>query len=92
MPYKDPDKQRKFQREWLDRRKERVFKGKKCEWCGAEKNLTLHHRDPEQKIDHRIWSWEPKRFLKELKKCDIICKDCHEKHNSEVESKPDKDK
>ena len=83
MPYKDPEKQKKFQREWLQKRRERVFKGKKCKYCGSTKNLVLHHRDSNKKVDHRIWSWAPERFMKELKKCDIVCQSCNNKKENQ---------
>jgi len=92
MPYKDKDEQRAFQRDWLERRKEKFFKGKSCKKCGVtreEKELQLHHKDPSIKIDHHIWSWAPERFWNEVKKCDILCRDCHEELNSKIESKKD---
>jgi hypothetical protein len=89
MPYKDKDEQRAFQRDWLQNRKDKFFKGKRCKKCSSTEDLQLHHRDPSIKIDHHIWSWAPERFWREVKKCDILCRDCHEEHNAEVESKKD---
>lgn len=82
MPYKNKDKQKTFQREWLQRRKDRFFKNKKCKLCGSTHNLTLHHREPGKKIDHRIWSWAPERFWREVKKCDILCEKCHQEKSN----------
>jgi len=78
MPYKDKEDLKSYQKEWLRKRRERFYKGKKCKGCGTTKNLSLHHREPGKKVDHRIWSWAPDRFLREIKKCDVYCKKCHD--------------
>lgn len=46
--------------------------------------LDFHHRDPqtkEQVISNIIfikgWKWE--RILEEIKKCDVLCSNCHRK-------------
>lgn len=50
-----------------------------CIQCGSWENLELHHKDPKQKVSHRIWSWSEERRLKELEKCVVLCIKCHGK-------------
>lgn len=77
MPYKDPKKQLEYQRKWMQKRRQEFFANKSCKNCGSVKDLQLHHRDPSKKEGHQIWSWSEKRRLRELEKCDVVCKSCH---------------
>jgi len=58
--------------------------------CGSWKKLELDHIDPKTKESHKIWSWSEERRNKELKKCQVLCYDCHnikssiDKHNLTV--------
>jgi len=79
--YKDRDKQVAYQRTWLRTRKARFFEGKVCVDCGSSVGLCIHHRNPEEKVSHRIWSWKLSRILAELEKCDIVCRSCHAKRH-----------
>ena len=81
MPYADPEKQRKFQREWLHERRKvaQDYLGGKCVVCGSTSNLEFHHIDPSQK-EKRIrpllsCKWD--KLKKELDKCELRC---HEHH------------
>jgi len=47
VPYKDKDKQRTYQREWLARRRAEFMLNKVCKCCESAENLELHYRDPE---------------------------------------------
>jgi hypothetical protein len=78
VPYKDPEKQREYQRRWMANRRAEFFKGKCCVKCGATKNLEIDHINPETKIDHRVWSWSQSRRDAELAKCQVLCAACHE--------------
>lgn len=78
MPYKDPDKQRAFQRERCRRlRKEWLDAHGPCAKCGSRKDPQVDHIDPETKVAHNVWSWTPKRRDAELAKCQVLCIDCH---------------
>ncbi len=78
MPYKDLNRQREFQRVWIKRRREEWFaEHGPCEKCGSWENLEIHHRDPEKKVTHNVWSWTPERRDAELAKCQVLCKSCH---------------
>jgi hypothetical protein len=78
MPYSDPDRQRAFNREWIQRRRVAWFAGKSCVQCGSTESLELDHIDPETKVNHRLWSWSAVRREAELAKCQILCRPCHQ--------------
>lgn len=84
MPYKDPDLQRKAQREWVARRRAAFFADKACEWCGSAESLELHHRDTSKKESHSIWSWSAARRAVEIAKCIVLCNPCHKRAHAEV--------
>lgn len=77
MGYKDPDKQREYQRQWKAARRAEFFKDKVCVRCGSTKNLELDHIDRSTKVSHNIWSWSKKRREAEIEKCQVLCRDCH---------------
>lgn len=77
MPYKDPEKYRKYRREYHARRKDAWFEGKVCAGCGSDENLQLDHVDPSQKVTHRVWFWSQERRDVELAKCQALCAPCH---------------
>lgn len=77
MPYKDRSKQRKYQLDFVVRRRREYFKDQKCLICGSLKKLVLHHMVPSEKNSHKIWSWRKERREEELKKCIILCDNCH---------------
>lgn len=77
MPYKDKEKQLEYQRVWKAKRKSSYLKDKSCIKCGSAINLQIDHIHPEKKWTHRIWSYSWKRIHAELKKCQILCSECH---------------
>jgi|SRR5690625_24298 len=77
MAYADGDRQREYQRNWMRKRREAYFNGKRCEQCGSTQDLELDHIDPSKKLSHKIWSWSAKRRAAELSKCQVLCTDCH---------------
>ena len=77
MGYKDPDKQREYQRKWQAKRRKSFFEGKSCAKCGSTERLELDHIDPTAKTSHNVWSWSKKNRDTELKKCQILCHGCH---------------
>ena len=83
MPFKKLEDKQEYQRNWLKDRKKDFFKGKKCAKCGSTKKLELHHKDKHDKEDHKIWSWAPSRFKKEVAKCQILCRKCHSEMHAE---------
>lgn len=77
MGYKDKEQQRKFQRDWLARKKAEFYLGKTCVRCGSSEKLEIDHVDPKLKVSHNIWSWSDERRNTELNKCQILCHTCH---------------
>lgn len=69
---------RNYRREWMRARRRSYFSGKSCDTCGSTEKLELHHRDPQQKISHSIWSWSADRRASELEKCVALCGVCHQ--------------
>ena len=83
MPYKDKILQREYQRQWMEKRRLDFFIDKVCSHCGSNTNLTLDHIDPSKKLSHKIWSWSEERRNEELKKCQVLCDDCHKEKTRE---------
>lgn len=83
MPYKDKEKQREYQKQWMASRRADFFKDKSCVECKSVENLELDHIDPSKKITHNIWSWSKSRREEELAKCQVLCKECHKEKTRE---------
>lgn len=77
MAYKDPEKQREYMRKWIAARRAAYLIDKSCVVCGSKDRLEVDHIDPEQKVEHRIWSWSVERRDAELAKCQILCYEHH---------------
>jgi hypothetical protein len=56
-----------------------------CSKCGSDVDLQLHHKDRTKKVSHKIWSWTEKRRLKELAKCVVLCRRCHNEETVQQE-------
>lgn len=48
-----------------------------CRQCHSWQDLHVHHREPKQKIDHKVWMWRAERRAAELLKCEVLCRACH---------------
>jgi 5-methylcytosine-specific restriction endonuclease McrA len=77
---------RKYQREWRAARRAAFFADKSCVRCGSTEQLELDHIDPSTKDatlkalhTAAFWSWSMKRIEAEIAKCQVLCRDCHEK-------------
>lgn len=88
MGYKDPAKQREFQRLWTKARRIRFTAGVRCVRCGSGESIHWHHRDPATKLAHQIWSWTIPRIEAELRKCEPLCRSCHEEHHAALLRSP----
>ena len=85
MPYKNKSKQLEYQKLWMRKRRQEFFADKQCKNCKTSKNLQLHHLNPDEKKSHKIWSWSKEKRNNELRKCIILCKNCHkEQHKSQA--------
>lgn len=83
-------KNKRERREWLRALKD----GKSCIKC-AEPHpacLDFHHRDPKTKLfglgSEQAWSSRSKAaVLEEIKKCDVMCSNCHRKLHFELRAR-----
>jgi len=57
------------------------FLGNKCAYCGAEENLEIDHIDCTQKKFNiaKKYYLEESLLFEEIKKCQLLCADCHHK-------------
>jgi len=79
MPYKNPAVQLAYQREWMAERRRKALdsRGNACQRCRSRDRLEFHHRNPEEKVSHRIFSRRWESIHAELAKCDLLCSTCH---------------
>lgn len=84
VPYKDPAKQREYQRLWYARRREFLLAelGGRCVSCGATESLEIDHIDRTKKrvaTDKRgiLFSYSIEWLKSELPNYQILCKPCH---------------
>jgi len=90
MPYKDKKKQSEYQVCRMKRRRTKwLNEHGPCVYCGSKEDLLPHHKNPDLKVSHRIWSWSDERLETELEKCVIVCAPCHRiYHNPEQHGTP----
>lgn len=78
MAYKDKNQQRKYQREWIAKRREVwLVENGPCV-CGSFDSLEIDHKDRHKKVTHRLWSWTKEKRDVELFKCQVLCAECHQ--------------
>lgn len=78
MGYKSKEKQRRYQRTWMQRRRAAWLDANgPCVDCGSTEDLEVDHVDPTEKECHRVWSWSEERREEELSKCVVRCHECH---------------
>ena len=51
-----------------------------CVCCGSKKKLTFHHVDSAEKEGDISDFTNPKDIVREVKKCIIVCRKCHDKY------------
>lgn len=65
---------------WQERRGKAItLFGGKCGKCGSKERLEFDHIDPRTKSfkSRRMFSVSAKRLADELKKCQLLCYECH---------------
>lgn len=85
MTHKNKEKYNEYQREYQlkryhDRRNSAlVILGNKCVICKTDQNLEIDHKDCYNKSFSisKLWSCSIEQYLKELSKCQILCKKHH---------------
>jgi hypothetical protein len=65
------------------------YLGGKCKKCNYDKclsALTFHHKNPDEKEYEigQMMDWQIDRIIKELKKCDLLCFNCHMELHEEL--------
>lgn len=82
MPYTDADRQRAFQREWVNKRRRRYFADKECVVCGAteEAGARLELRWPAGCVGrdgtHRFWTRRWEIVVARAAEADPVCGEC----------------
>lgn len=75
------EQKREYQRNWLsNRRKEWIdSQGGVCAECGSTENLEVDHKDKNTKTHPVATLWSRSKHIRdaELKKCQVLCEDCH---------------
>jgi len=85
---KAADKKKRFKEEWY------AFKGTlKCTKCGFSHiaALDFHHEDPSKKegnIHRFVSNGQFKKVYEEIKKCIVLCANCHRIHHAEERKNP----
>jgi 5-methylcytosine-specific restriction endonuclease McrA len=98
--YKDPERQRAFQREWAKKRRQAhraaviAAKSGSCAHCGESDIccLDFHHVDPATKKfnvgsispTNGNYMHTPKDIEAEVAKCILLCRNCHAKLHAGV--------
>lgn len=91
MPHKNKDEFNAYMRKYmLDRYRKRMAKaiqelGGKCVICGKTEELQFDHKDKKTKslTLGKMWSVSELKFQEELKKCQLLCRKCHEEKTRE---------
>lgn len=87
--YVDPERKRKYQLSWLQARRDKwIAENGPCAQCGSSEQLEVDHVEPRVKSGapptRSIWGMAEPQRSRELSKCQVLCKGCHEtKSNSE---------
>ena len=82
MPYTDQRKNEEWHRNRyllvVKPRRINFLNGKSCGNCGSTDKLELDHINPKTKISHNVWTWSEENRNNELKKCQVLCRRCHQ--------------
>lgn len=77
MPYKDRDKQRAYQRDWIRRRRaDWLDANGPCAKCGSTEDLIVASLKPSKPIPHRVWTYSAQRRDDVLSGCVVLCRSC----------------
>ena len=87
MARKDKDSYNEYMRAYMAARYERrraaavADLGGCCAKCGSVENLEFDHKRKDNKFKTiaQIWSYSEERFWAEVRKCQLLCQECHQK-------------
>lgn len=67
------------------------FLGGKCVRCPSRDRLEMDHIDPSTKYKRisQLANYKEETFWEEVKKCQLLCKDCHRKKSREDAKHPE---
>lgn len=86
MGYTDENEQRRYQREWIQKRKRRYFSDKECVVCGATElaGARLELRWPEGAggTRHRFWSLRWAVVVERADEAEPVCEECTPAYDS----------
>lgn len=72
------EQKREYDRQWIHkRRQDWIDDNGPCVKCGSYDRLEVDHKNPEEKITHRLWTRNKDFRDLELAKCQVLCYDCH---------------
>ena len=83
MPYADPDRQRQAMRDWSRKRARMIdaLKSGPCVDCGVSYPPYVmqfdHTGNDKFKPVSQMTNYSLERVLEEIKKCDLVCANCH---------------
>lgn len=81
MAHATVEARREYQNARRRKNREDFFSGKACNKCGSVDDLQLDHVDPKTKKYRptELWNMSPNnpKRIAELKKCQILCYECH---------------
>jgi hypothetical protein len=76
-----------YHREYYYKRRSKVidFLGGECVTCGSTEDLQIDHKDPNKKSFNisNNYTLSNQSIRKELEKCQLLCRTCHEKKTAE---------
>lgn len=74
----------RLRNEWIE------SQGGECVQCGSCNDLEIDHVNPEHKLFSvgKLWSISKERRTEELKKCQLLCSDCHKKKTARESEVP----
>lgn len=88
MPYKDKEKQKAFQNQWMKQRREQWIADRgPCRKCGGTNGLTVVSRYDDLN-KQGVWSWSDEGRKAILRKCMVLCRTCAlERHAEKMRKK-----
>ncbi len=77
MPHTIETRKRAYQK-MQSKRQQWLKENGPCKVCLSWENLEVDHIDRKTKVTHKVWSWREEKRQEELKKCQVLCKKCHQ--------------
>ena len=75
MPYKNKEIQKQYQKQWMQKRREKFLVDKQCQECASKDYLTFVN------FKNEVISFSYKNIEEKLKNCTILCEECFRHHS-----------